>query len=336
MFKNTKVILPVLAAGMLAFQACNKLGGNSFKKTETGLEYQLFAKNKDGKYEAKEAPSATDTTKLNKEGQILRVHMRFDGQLEKGSKDTTLTNSFTSLPIYLPITKPSFKGSVEEAFAMLAPGDSGVFKVNADSTFLKTFKQPSIPPRFKKGGTFTFYLKAEKVMSQQEAMMDQQTEMMAFMAKQNKIDEGVIEKYLKENKFSMQPQKTSSGLYYVITKEGTGPKPEAGKMVSVQYTGTTLDGKEFDSSYKNPQLGGKPIEFPIGQGAVIRGWDEGIALLNKGTKATLIIPSTMAYGPQEQPKIPANSVLRFDVELVDIKDMPQQQMMQPGLQQQPQ
>jgi FKBP-type peptidyl-prolyl cis-trans isomerase len=99
-------------------------------------------------------------------------------------------------------------------------------------------------------------------------------------------------------------------------------------MVSVGYTGSTLDGKEFDSSYKNPQTNGKPIEFPIGQGAVIRGWDEGIALLNKGSKATFLIPSTMAYGPQEQAKIPANSVLRFDVELVDIKDTPPTQQPQ--------
>jgi FKBP-type peptidyl-prolyl cis-trans isomerase len=113
-----------------------------------------------------------------------------------------------------------------------------------------------------------------------------------------------------------------------VTKEGAGPKAAAGKLVAVHYTGTTLDGKEFDSSYKNPQAQGKPIEFPLGQGAVIRGWDEGIALLAKGSKATLLIPSTMAYGPQETEKIPANSVLRFDVELVDIKEMPAQQQPQ--------
>jgi len=150
-------------------------------------------------------------------------------------------------------------------------------------------------------------------------MMDQQTSMMAFMEKQNKTDDAVIQKYIKEK--GMQPQKTNSGLYYVITQPGNGPKAEAGKMVAVNYTGTTLDGKEFDSSKKQ----GRPIEFPLGQSAVIRGWDEGIALLNKGSKATLLIPSTMAYGPQDSPDIPANSVLRFDVELVDVKDMPAQQ-----------
>jgi FKBP-type peptidyl-prolyl cis-trans isomerase len=229
------------------------------------------------------------------------------------------------MPFWIPVMKPSFKGSLEEAFALVTPGDSGVFKVSADSLFEKTFKQP-LPKFIEKGSFLTFYLKAEKVMSEQEAMMDQQTETMAFMEKQNKKDETVIQKYIKEK--GLQPQKTNSGLYYVVTKEGAGPKAAAGKLVAVHYTGTTLDGKEFDSSYKNPQAQGKPIEFPLGQGAVIRGWDEGIALLAKGSKATLLIPSTMAYGPQETEKIPANSVLRFDVELVDIKEMPAQQQPQ--------
>jgi FKBP-type peptidyl-prolyl cis-trans isomerase len=322
MFKNSKLILPALA-GLLIFQACNK--GGSFKKTESGLEYQLYSKNKDGGYATKEAPK--DSTKLNKTGQIIRMHMKYTT-----GKDSVLMDSYSKgMPFYIPVTKPSFKGGLEEAFAMVTPGDSGVFKVSADSLFTKTFKQP-LPPFIEKGSFLTFYVRTDKAMSEQEAMMDQQTEMMAYMEKQKKTDEAVIQKYIKEK--GLKAQKTNSGLYYVITQPGTGTTPAPGNMVSVGYTGTTLDGKEFDSSYKNPQSQGKPIEFPIGQGAVIPGWDEGIALLNKGSKATLIIPSTLAYGPQEQAKIPANSVLRFDVELVDIKNTPP--MQQPQFGQQPQ
>lgn len=311
MFTKSKFILPVLA-GLFAFQACDK--GGSFKKSESGLEYKLFSQTKDGKYEAKEFPSLKDSTKLNKEGQIVRLHMKYIT-----AKDSVLLDSREKgMPFWIPVMKPSFKGGLEEAFAALTPGDSGVFKVNADSLFAKTFQQ-QLPKFIEKGSTLTFFIKSEKVMSQQEAMMDQQTSMMAFMEKQNKTDDAVIQKYIKEK--GLQPQKTNSGLYYVVTQEGNGPKAEPGKMVAVNYTGTTLDGKEFDSSKKQ----GKPIEFPLGQQAVIRGWDEGIALLNKGSKATFLIPSTMAYGPQESPEIPANSVLRFDVELVDVKDMPAQQ-----------
>lgn len=328
MFKKSILLVPVLA-GMIAFQSCDKIGGGSFKKTSTGLEYKLYGKAKEGSdYESKEAPS--DTTKLNRTGQIVRMHMKYTGNTVKGKEDSVLLDSYSKgMPFWIPVMKPSFKGGLEEAFAMVTPGDSGVFKVSADSLFAKTFKQP-LPPFIKKGSSLTFYIKAEKVMNEQEAMMDQQTQMQAFMTKQNKTDEAVIQKYIKDK--GLQPQKTQSGLYYVITKPGSGVNAAPGKMVSVHYKGTTLDGKEFDSSYNNPQTGGKPIDFPLGQGAVIRGWDEGIALLNKGSKATLLIPSTMAYGPQETPKIPANSVLRFDVELMDIKEgapQPQMQMPQP-------
>ena len=102
----------------------------------------------------------------------------------------------------------------------------------------------------------------------------------------------------------------------MITQKGTGPTPKPGQIVAVHYKGTTLEGKEFDSSAKT----GVPFEFQIGQGQVIRGWDEGIALLNKGSKAILLIPSTMAYGQQGAgADIPADASLRFDVEVVDIK-----------------
>ena len=112
----------------------------------------------------------------------------------------------------------------------------------------------------------------------------------------------------------LDAKRTDSGLHYVITKAGKGASPKPGQVVTVHYTGTTLDGKKFDSSLDR----GQPFEFPLGQGRVIQGWDEGIALLNKGAKATLIIPSPMAYGERSpSPAIPANSILRFEVELID-------------------
>lgn len=110
---------------------------------------------------------------------------------------------------------------------------------------------------------------------------------------------------------------TASGLRYKITQENpSGQSPNAGDMVSVHYEGRLLDGKVFDSSYKR----GKPLEFPVGQRKVIAGWDEGIALLKTGEKATLVIPSDLGYGPRGAGGvIPPNAYLVFDVELVDIK-----------------
>jgi peptidylprolyl isomerase len=111
-------------------------------------------------------------------------------------------------------------------------------------------------------------------------------------------------------------KKTASGLYYVVEQEGTGAQAQAGKTVSVHYTGTLADGKKFDSSYDRNQ----PISFILGQGQVIKGWDEGIAMMKVGSKVKLIIPSNLGYGDQGYPPvIPAKATLVFETELVDVK-----------------
>ncbi|MCX7728779.1 MAG: peptidylprolyl isomerase [Bacteroidia bacterium] len=129
-----------------------------------------------------------------------------------------------------------------------------------------------------------------------------------------KRKEAETEKILKEKYGNAQV--TSSGLRYIIEKEGTGDTPKAGQTVVVHYTGTFLGGKKFDSSYDRNQ----PLELPIGVGRVIKGWDEGIMLLKKGSKAKLIVPYQLGYGEMGYPGvIPPKSWLIFDVELLDIK-----------------
>jgi peptidylprolyl isomerase len=113
------------------------------------------------------------------------------------------------------------------------------------------------------------------------------------------------------------PTTTPSGLQYWDIKQGTGTVAEAGKKVKVDYTGWLMNGKKFDSSVGT----GKPFEFTLGQGEVIKGWDEGVAGMKVGGKRQLRIPPDLAYGANGTPggPIPPNATLVFDVRLVGVE-----------------
>lgn len=112
-----------------------------------------------------------------------------------------------------------------------------------------------------------------------------------------------------------ESQSTDSGLHYIVVEEGEGEPPRKGQMVTAHYHGTLLNGEVFDSSVDR----GQPFEFPVGMGRVIKGWDEAFLSMKKGEKRKLILPSSIAYGDRSTGPIPANSVLVFDVELIDFK-----------------
>jgi FKBP-type peptidyl-prolyl cis-trans isomerase len=135
-----------------------------------------------------------------------------------------------------------------------------------------------------------------------------------FKSKKERELEGLISKEQELiSKISKGFNETKSGLKYKILNKGDGDKPSSGDLVKVHYKGQLLDQTVFDSSYKRDQ----PIEFKVGIGQVIPGWDEGILLLNKGDKARFVIPSQLAYGESGAGGvIPPNATLIFDVELI--------------------
>lgn len=320
MLFKTKFMLPVLA-GALLLQSCNK-DNNEFHTTADGLEYRIYEQTGKGKYKERGEISAADSLGA-KEGQFIALHWQILNADDSVFVDTR--NNPPHLPMVIPFMQPMMKGGLEDAVMMLAAGDSGVFRMNADTVFTQLFRSP-LPEHIKPGTDVTFRIKNERIMNRAEADTYQQELMQRYMEeskvraeKQIKVDDEKIQQYIKDQKLG-EAQKTESGVYYIVTEQGKGEKPVAGDVVAVHYKGTRLDGKQFDSSYDNPMSGGEPIRFPIGQQQVIKGWDDAIPQLNKGSKAILLIPSPLAYGEQApSPDIPANSILRFDVELVDIQ-----------------
>ncbi|MCC5944364.1 MAG: FKBP-type peptidyl-prolyl cis-trans isomerase [Bernardetiaceae bacterium] len=154
----------------------------------------------------------------------------------------------------------------------------------------------------------------ERMMKKQQEQMQKQQEEMAkaeeeLQSEEFKAEETArIESYIQEK--GLKTKTTQSGLYYAIEKQGTDV--EKGVPIKIHYKGTLLDGTPFDSSYDR----GEPIEIPIGEGRVIQGWDEGIPLIGKGGKGTLIIPASLGYGARGQGPIPPKSALVFEVEVL--------------------
>lgn len=207
------------------------------------------------------------------------------------------------------IREPKVGWSYEEIFTMLSPGDSATVFVPSDSIFTPQSEQQR-PPNIAEHTDLKFTFKVIKTQTMAEYEAEAQQKAIALQAEEDKT----ILDFIKKNKLVFQ--KTESGLYYVQKKKGTGVKAKAGDTVSVHYTGRLIDSTKFDSSVDR----GQPIEFTLGQHQVIQGWDEGLALMQKGEKGTLLIPSRLGYGERgSPPNIPANSVLLFDVELVKVK-----------------
>ncbi len=146
----------------------------------------------------------------------------------------------------------------------------------------------------------------------QQALMKLQEGMMKKQQEQGEKTKTEGAAFLEANKSKEGVKTTASGLQYIVVQEGTGKTPTANDTVKAHYKGTLINGSQFDSSYDR----GQPAEFPVG--GVIKGWTEALQMMKVGGKVKLFIPSELGYGPAARPGIPANSVLLFDVELVDV------------------
>lgn len=162
-------------------------------------------------------------------------------------------------------------------------------------------------------GVASVFEQKEPAMSPEEAQKLIQDYLNDLQQKAEEAAKAAGTAFLKENKQNPNVKETSTGLQYVVEKEGTGAQPTAEDEVTVHYTGRLLDGTVFDSSVNR----GEPATFPLNR--VILGWTEGVQLMKEGAKYTFFIPSDLAYGPQGIPgAIPPHSTLIFDVELIKV------------------
>lgn len=156
--------------------------------------------------------------------------------------------------------------------------------------------------------------KLKPYMQQYFAKLQEKKRQEMEIKKVQNLEDG--KKFLEENKEKEGIIVTESGLQYEIIEEGTGKSPEETSLVVCHYKGTFLDGTEFDNSYKND----KPAEFKLN--GVIKGWTEGVQLMKEGAKYKFYIPAELAYGERGRPNIEPNMALVFEIELIEVKEVP--------------
>ncbi len=304
--KKSILVLTALAGLMLA--SCQ-----SFKKGDGGLEYKFF--------EDKGGDKAVG-------GDVLAMDI-----VVKTDRDSLLASTYDlGLPQIAPVIPDSlvqggYPGDNNTILKMLGEGDSATFKLNLDTMAARTGQpKPDFADKY-----IQFTIKVKKLFKKgnltDSALFEQVNKYyLAEMEGLKKSEEAKIAKYVEKNK--LQPKKTASGLQYVIKEEGTGANPVVGDTVVINYTGGLTNDKVFDTSLQavaqeekifHPMKQYEPLRVRVGHTPVIPGWTEGLQLLKKGGKATLIIPSSLGYGERQQSNlIPPYAPLVFDVEVLDI------------------
>lgn len=277
------------------FLSCKKDKSSEFVTTELGFSFKHCIDNKDN-YKAKQ-------------GDILY------GEMEIRVNDSVKLYSNYGKPERLFSIIGSDKGTIDEFLLNLHVGDSAIIIIPADSA--SKYASNLVLRHTDK---VYFYLKIQQIISKKEISQEDQ-----LMIEQQQKEFDTIEQYIQKK--SLKAEKQESGLYFINQLEGVGEVPKYGDEVFVNYSVSTLDGKIVDSNIKTvAQTSGiyskdrtyEPFSFVLGDEGLIAGWTQGITLMKKGGKAKLIIPSKLGYGQNSYGPIKPNSVLIFDITLINI------------------
>src|SRR6218665_1072159 len=305
--QHQSVFVKIFSALFVAALFCSC---SNVKETRSGVKISYLKKGSGG-------------TEI-KGGRYLLVNMLLKDQRDSVQMDTKKND----MPFFIPMMDSVQKGDMtNEVLDLLRKGDSVTFKVPAKNLFERTFggSRP-FPPNTDSTAQFTFNVGLADVMTLPQAQQYRMRMDSIRRVKQLGKDMVAIDNFLKEkNTVAMS---TKSGLRYAVTQPGKGENVKEGETAKVHYVGRLMNGKVFDTSVESVAkandkfMEGRPYEpltLTLGMHQVIPGWEEGVALMNKGSKMTLYIPSSLAYGPQQMgADIAPNSCLIFDMELVDV------------------
>ncbi|MBB4078204.1 FKBP-type peptidyl-prolyl cis-trans isomerase FkpA [Lewinella aquimaris] len=297
-----------LLAGLIFFAACTDSDKEGMQTTELGNRYSYVTSNDDGQ--------------LAEPGEFVYIHAILKSEGDSVIVDTREQDGEQpAIQVVADSLADETLGPVQDVVRKLRVGERAIIRTN-----ISTYPPNAKPPGMENDTVLLYDIEVTEIVGQDEFNTRQQAlaaeaqekaaviqgreeEMLAFTQQ-------VFEDY-KAGKLDGELQSTETGLRYIIHEEGSGAEAEAGRGVVVQYIGRlTSNGEVFDQSFER----GQGIPFPLGQGRVIPGWDEGIDLLQEGDHATLIIPSDLGYGPQgSSGTIPPDSELMFYVELEDVQ-----------------
>jgi FKBP-type peptidyl-prolyl cis-trans isomerase FkpA len=312
---NTSISLSILFAALSTTISCKNGGSTGYQKLKPGIEYNLF---KTGKGD------------LIKDSSYVKMHI-----IQKAG-DSTFVSTYKQPgePVLQFLAKNAGQQGqgldYSEVFFKMRAGDSVVIRLDQDTVF-----KAQKPPFLKKTDEVLVIVKFTEILGkqqrdsllaeqskgaamQQSQMEEQRKAEMASASKLMPVEDAKLKAYAASNNLTVT--KTNNGLYYAITTPGSGAKPTQGQSVTMNYTGSLLDGTKFDSNTDPAFNHVQPFEFKLGVGQVIPGWDEGIGYFPVGSKGVLLIPSYLAYGARGSgEKIKPNTILRFDVEVVSAK-----------------
>jgi len=259
-----------------------------------------------------------------KKGQILKI------TFVQKVHDSLLNSSPDGFPTYLPVDSSGPTYNPAEVFGLLRKGDSVIIVLQVDTLLRKS--NGNLPPFLKKRDKILLTIKVLDVFAS-DSLVKADREKILDAEKAKEI--AAIEAYLLKNNIT-GTEKTKNGVYYQIQTPGDGPRVDSGKMVSIKYTGYTLDGKFFDSNTDSTKQVQRhpltPFEFKAGVSGAIPGMVQAITAFKKGDKGKMYIPSILGYGAQGAGGgvIKPFANLIFEIEVIDVKDAPAKSAM-PGM-----